>query len=326
MGVLMVRNLLLAVTLLLSTEFAVAEVYPSHSITLIVPFAVGGPNDVLARIVTAHMSETLGVPIVIENVTGAGGTIGSERAAVAVPDGYTILSGNLGTHAASYAYYPALKYRPQDFSAIGMVAATPNFLAVRKNFPAASLQQFIDYAAKNPEKVTAGHAGNGSNGNLVCLLLMSTANIHLQLVPYRGSGPALNDLVAGQIDAMCDSAPTVVPQARAGSIRALAVAQSQRIDRLSDVPTSAEAGLPSFDVTGWNAFFAPRGVPEDVVARLNQALGSALADPDVQQRIATIGADVPPPAQRSREWVDAFVRSEIQKWGPIVRASGVIAQ
>jgi tripartite-type tricarboxylate transporter receptor subunit TctC len=319
----MIRNCLLVLGLLLWNACAFAQVYPSHSIVLVVPFAAGGPNDVLARIVTAHMSQTLGVPIVIENVTGAGGTIGSERAAEATPDGYTILSGNLGTHAASYTYYSELKYRPDDFAAVGMVAATPNFLAVRKEFPANTLQEFIDYAKKNPGKVTAGHAGNGSNGNLVCLLLMNTANIQLQLVPYRGSGPALNDLMANQIDAMCDSAPTVVPQARAGGIRALVVAQPHRIDRLPNVPTSAEAGLPGFEVAGWNAFFVPKNTPDGVVVRLNQALSTALADPGVRQRITDIGADVPPPTERTREWLDSFVKTEIQKWDPIVRASGV---
>ena len=267
------------------TACASAQSYPTRPIVLIVPFAVGGPNDVLARIVTAHMSQTLGQRIVIENVTGAGGTIGSERVAIATPDGYTLLSGNLGTHAASYAYYPELKYHPDDFAPIGMVAGTPNFLAVRKDFPAATLAEFIDYAKKNPGKVTAGHAGNGSNGNLVCLLLMNSADIQIQLVPYRGSGPAMNDLIAKQIDAICDSAPTVVPQARAGSIRALAVAQLQRTERLPDVPTSAEAGLPSFEVTGWNALFAPKNTPTAILEILNHALNEALADPVVEQRI-----------------------------------------
>jgi tripartite-type tricarboxylate transporter receptor subunit TctC len=305
---------------------ALAQTYPTQPITLIIPFAAGGPNDVLARIVTAHMRLTLGQQIVIENVAGAGGTIGSARAAIATPDGYTILSGNLGTHAASYAYYPDIRFHSDDFTPIGIVASTPNFIAVRKDFPATTLAEFIAYAKNNPNKITVGHAGNGSNGNLVCLQLMSTANIQLQLVPYRGSGPAMNDLVAQQIDAMCDSSPTIVPQAQAGTIRALVVAQGQRSDSLPNVPTSAQAGLPSFEVVGWNAFFAPKGTPTEIVANLNHALGAALADPSVQQRISAIGANVPASEERTAEWLDGFVKTEVEKWGAVVRASGVTAR
>lgn len=317
---------LVASVLSLWTDCASAQSYPTRPIVLIVPFAAGGPNDVLARIVTAHMSQTLGQRILIENVTGAGGTIGSGRVATATPDGYTLLSGNLGTHAASYAYYPELKYRSDDFSPVGMVAGTPNFLAVREDFPAATLAEFIDYAKKNPGKVTAGHAGNGSNGNLVCLLLMNSADIQIQLVSYRGSGPAINDLLAKQIDAVCDSAPTVVPHARAGGIRALVVAQSQRSDRLPAVPTSLEAGLPSFEVTGWNALFVPKKTPVAIVGILNHALNEALADPVVEKRILDIGASVPALRERTSEWLGAFVEAEIKKWGSVVSASGASAR
>jgi tripartite-type tricarboxylate transporter receptor subunit TctC len=311
----------LLVALMSEAGAALAQPYPVRPITLIVPFAAGGPNDVLARIVAEHMSRTLGQQLVIDNVSGAGGTIGSTRAARAATDGYTLLSGNLGTHGASYAYYPHLAYRPGDFAPIGMVAGTPNFVAVRKNFPARTLAQFIDHARNNPDSITAGHAGDGSNGNLVCLLLMSAAGIKLQLVPYRGSGPAMNDLVAGQLDAMCDSAPTVVPQAQAGTIRVLAVAQSERIDLLAEVPTAGEAGLPRFEVTGWNALFAPKETPATIVAALTRALAAALSDPTVQRRILDIGATVPPPAQRGAEWLGLFVKAEIDKWGGVVRTS-----
>lgn len=316
----------LFIALLPGSGPALAQTYPARPITLIVPFAAGGPNDVLARIVARHMGQTLGQQLIIENVPGAGGTTGSARAARATPDGYTVLSGNLGTHGASYAYYPDLAYRPEDFAPIGMVAGTPNFVAVRKHFSANTLAQFIDHARNNPHGITAGHAGNGSNGNLVCLLLMSVADIKLQLVPYRGSGPAMNDLVAGQLDAMCDSAPTVVPQAQAGTIRALAVAQSERVDRLADVPTASEAGLPRFEVTGWNAFFAPTETPATTVAALTRALAAALNDPAIQRRILDIGATVPPPEQRSAEWLGSFVKEEISKWGNVVRASKAVGR
>jgi tripartite-type tricarboxylate transporter receptor subunit TctC len=297
-----------------------AEPFPDHAITLVVPFPPGGPNDVLARIVVDHMARTLGQPVIIENMAGAGGTTGSNRGAKSAPDGYTMVSGNLGSHGASYAYYPKLGYAPDDFAGVGMVAGTPNFIAIRNSLPFETLSAFVADARAHPDKYTAGHAGNGSNGNLVCLLFMQTAGIKLQLIPYRGSGPAMSDLLGGQIDAMCDSAPTVVPQAQAGTIRALVVAQTGRIDALKDVPTSAEAGIAEFNVVGWNAFFVPKGTPGPVVEKLNGALAAALNDANVKQRIADIGATLPAPDQRSPAALDTFVKSEIRKWGEVVKA------
>ena len=299
--------------------------FPDHAITLIVPFPPGGPNDVLGRIVVDYMARTLGQPVIIENVSGAGGTIGSGRGAKSPPDGYTIISGNLGSHGASYSYYPKLNYTPDDFAGVGMVAGTPNFIAIRKTLAFEKLSDFVADARQHPEKYTAGHAGNGSNGNLVCLLFMQTTGIKIQLVPYRGSGPAMNDLLGGQIDAMCDSSPTVVPQAQAGAIRALVVAQTERVDALKDVPTSAEAGVPAFNVTGWNAFFVPKGTPAPIVEKLNGALVDALNDDNVKRRIEEIGATLPGPDQRSPGALDAFVKSEITKWGEVVKAAGVSA-
>jgi tripartite-type tricarboxylate transporter receptor subunit TctC len=318
---------LLAVAALLGTpgNAAAAGPFPDHAITLIVPFPPGGPNDVLGRIIVDHMARILGQPVVIENMAGAGGTIGSARAAKATPDGYTMVSGNLGSHGASYSYYPKLAYTPNDFVGVGMVAGTPNFIAIRSNLQFKNLSDFLKDARQHPDKYTAGHAGNGSNGNLVCLLLMKTAGIKLQLVPYRGSGPAMNDLLGGQIDAMCDSAPTVVPQAQAGTIKALVVAQAERVEALKDVPTSSEAGVPAFDVVGWNAFFVPKGTPDPVIEKLNAALNTALNDDNVRQRIADIGATVPTSNQRSPAALDAFVKSEIKKWSEVVIAAGASA-
>jgi tripartite-type tricarboxylate transporter receptor subunit TctC len=245
--------------------------------------------------------------------------IGSGRAAKAAPDGYTMVSGNLGSHGASYAYYPKLGYEPSNFSGIGMVAGTPNFIAIRKDLPFSTLGEFVNALRERPDKFTAGHAGNGSNGNLVCLLFMSTAGVKLQLLPYRGSGPAMNDLLGGQIDAMCDSAPTIVPQAQAKSIKALAVAQSARLSALPLVPTAAEAGFPMFDVTGWNAFFVPAGTPTPIVQRLNRALLEALHNEEVKKRIEEIGAILPSADQESPAWLDAFVQDEIAKWRDVVK-------
>jgi tripartite-type tricarboxylate transporter receptor subunit TctC len=320
-----VRLLGAVAILVLPTAAIAAGTFPDHAITLIVPFPPGGPNDVLGRIVVDHMARTLGQPVVIENVSGAGGTIGSSRGAKSAADGYTIVSGNLGSHGASYSYYPKLAYAPEDFAGIGMVAGTPNFIAIRKSLPFEKLSDFIADARQHPDKYTAGHAGNGSNGNLVCLLFMKTAAVKIQLVPYRGSGPAMNDLLGGQIDAMCDSSPTVVPQAQAGAIKALVVAQSERIDALKDVPTSSEAGLPEFNVSGWNAFFVPKGTPADVVEKLNAALVAALGDDNVKRRIEEIGATLPAPGLRTPAGLDAFVKGEIAKWGEVVKAAGVSA-
>jgi tripartite-type tricarboxylate transporter receptor subunit TctC len=318
--------LLKSMVVALAATAASAAAFPDRPVTIIVPFAAGGPNDVLGRIVADHMARTLGQPVLIENVAGAGGTLGTARAAKSIADGYTMVSGNLGSHGASYTYYPQLGYTPDDFIGIGMVAGTPNFIAIRKTLPFNTLAEFIADAKRNPGKYTAGHAGNGSNGNLVCLLFMATAGVQLQLVPYRGSGPAMNDLLGGQIDAMCDSSPTIVPQAQAGSIKALVVAQPQRIDVLPDVPTGAEAGLPAFDVTGWNALFVPKSTPPAVVAILSKALADALRDSTVRHRIEEIGATLPPPEQRSSAGLDAFVKTEIGKWSAVVKSPDVAAK
>jgi len=297
--------------------------YPAKPIMLVVPFAPGGPNDVLARIVADHMSRTLAQPVLIENAAGAGGTMGSARVASAEPDGYTLLSGNLGSLAAGYALYKNIKYDPRDFASVGMLAGTPNFLVVRKEFPARTLAEFINYAKANPEKVTVGNAGLGSNAHLVCLYLEHLAGLKLSHVPYRGTGPAMKDLLGGQIDAMCDSAPNVVPQVLAGTVRALVVAQPSRVAATPDVPTAKEAGLPDFNVVGWNAIVAPPRTPKEIVAKANAALTAALNDPAVRTKIEDIGAIPPQADEASPAWMDKFMRAEVDEWGKVVRAAGV---
>ena len=308
---------------LIASGGAYAQSYPSKTVTIVVPFAVGGPNDILARIVADHMSRDLGKPVIIENAVGAGGTLGSARAAKAEPDGHTLLSGNLGSLAASYALYKKIAYDPREFAAVGMLAGTPNFLVVRKDFPAKTLAEFIAYARANPGKVTVGNAGLGSNAHLVCLYLENLASVKLRHVPYRGTGPAMSDLLGGQIDAMCDSAPNVVPQVQAGSVRALVIAQPKRIGAVPDVPSAPEAGLPDFNVVGWNALVAPPKTDKAVVARANKALMAALNDKDVRKRIEDIGAIPPQAPEESAEWMDQFLRAEVDQWGKVVRAAGV---
>jgi tripartite-type tricarboxylate transporter receptor subunit TctC len=300
-----------------------AEVYPSKPITIVVPFAAGGPNDVLARLVSDHMSRTLAQPVLVENAVGAGGTIGSARVAKAQGDGYTLLSGNLGSLGAAFALYKKIGYDPREFTSVGMLAGTPNFLAVRKDLAAKTLREFITHARANPEMVTVGNAGLGSNAHLVCLYLESLAGIKLRHVPYRGTGPAMKDMLGGQIDAMCDSSPNVVPQLLAGTIRALVVAQPTRVAATSDVPAAKEAGLPEFNVVGWNAIVAPPRTPKEIVAKANAALKLALTDPHVRKKIEEIGAIPPKPEEMTAEWMDQFLRAEVDQWGKVVRAAGV---
>jgi tripartite-type tricarboxylate transporter receptor subunit TctC len=290
---------------------------------IVVPFAAGGPNDVLARLVSEHMSRTLAQPVLVENVVGAGGTIGSARVAKAQGDGYTLLSGNLGSLGAAFALYKKIGYDPREFTSVGMLAGTPNFLAVRKDLAAKTLREFIAHARANPEMVTVGNAGLGSNAHLVCLYLESLAGIKLRHVPYRGTGPAMKDMLGGQIDAMCDSAPNVVPQLLAGTIRALVVAQPTRVAATSDVPAAKEAGLPDFNVVGWNAIVAPPRTPKEIVAKANAALKLALTDPHVRKKIEEIGAIPPKPEEMTAEWMDQFLRAEVDQWGKVVRAAGV---
>jgi tripartite-type tricarboxylate transporter receptor subunit TctC len=273
--------------------------------------------------VSEHMSRTLAQPVLVENAVGAGGTIGSARVAKAQGDGYTLLSGNLGSLGAAFALYKKIGYDPREFTSVGMLAGTPNFLAVRKDLAAKTLREFIAHARANPELVTVGNAGLGSNAHLVCLYLESLAGIKLRHVPYRGTGPAMKDMLGGQIDAMCDSAPNVVPQLLAGTIRALVVAQPTRVAATSDVPAAKEAGLPDFNVVGWNAIVAPPRTPKEIVAKANAALKLALTDPHVRKKIEEIGAIPPKPEEMTAEWMDQFLRAEVDQWGKVVRAAGV---
>jgi tripartite-type tricarboxylate transporter receptor subunit TctC len=299
-----------------------SQEYPTHPITIVVPFAAGGPNDVLARFVADHMAHSLGQPVLIENVTGAGGTTGSTRVAKADPDGHTLLVGNLGNLAAGFALYKHIKYDPRDFVAVGMLAETPNFLVVNKQFPAANLEGFIAHAKANPFQVKVGNAGFGANSHLTCLYLEHLAGVKLTHVAYRGTAPAMQDLLSGQIDGICDAAPNVVPHMAAGTIRGLVVAQPARVAAVPDVPTSSEAGLAGFNVAGWTAIVAPPKTPRPVVARANAALNAALADSDVRKKIEHVGAVPPPSGHTTAEWMDGFLRREVEQWGRVVHAAG----
>jgi tripartite-type tricarboxylate transporter receptor subunit TctC len=296
--------------------------YPSRAITLIVPFAAGGPTDVVARIVGSHMSRTLGQPIVIENVVGAGGTTGGTRAMRSRPDGYTIIMGHLGTHAASVALYPNLAYSPSDdFEPIGIAASLPVLILTRKNFPAKDLKEFVSYLRDNGSKLNMAHAGVGSVSFTTCLLLNSIVGIRPTMTPFQGTGPAMNALVAGRVDYMCDQVVSAVPQIQAGTIKAYAVGTAARNPALPNIPTSAEAGLPEFQASAWNALFAPKGTPPAIVAKLNAALGRALDDRDTRKQLLDLGSDIPNREARTPQALAALVKSEIAKWTPIIKAA-----
>ena len=306
---------------------AQAQTYPSKPVTMIVPFAAGGPTDIIARIVGEHMSKTLGQQIVIENVAGAGGTTGSTRAKSAAPDGYTLMMGHMGTHGAAPALYPNLRYDPtKDFEQIGLVAGTPILIVTKKDFPATDLKGFVAYVKANAGKVNQAHAGVGSVSFTTCLLLSSQMGVKPTAVAYRGTGPALNDLVGGQVDYMCDQIVNLVEQVNGGAVKALAIATAERSPVLPNVPTTTEAGLPEYQVSAWNAIFAPKGVSKEIAAKLNTALGAALDDQATRKRLLDLGSVIPDAAGRTPEALAALVSAEAARWTPILKAAGAVGQ
>ncbi len=297
-----------------------AQDYSTRTITMIVPFAAGGPTDVVARIVTAHMARTLGQIIVIENVVGAGGTTAAIRAARAANDGYTLITGHMGTHAAAVPLYPNLAYDPEkDFAPVALLAGMPIVILARKDFPPKDFREFVAYVKANADTVKAADAGVGSVSQVTCQLLHSTLGVKPKDVPFNGTGPAMNALVAGRVDYMCDQIANAVPQIGRGTIKAYAVATPERNAALPQIPTTSEAGLPAFQVQAWNAIFAPKGTPAPVIARLNAAAVKALDDEDVRQRLLELGSVIPPPAERTPEALAALVKSEIRRWTSVLK-------
>ncbi len=305
---------------------AAAQQFPDRQITMIVPFAAGGPTDTIARIVGEHMQRTLGKPVIVENVAGAGGTTGITRASQAKADGYTIMMGHMGTHGAAPALYPNLKYDPaKDFAPIGLVAGTPIVIIAKKDFPAANLKEFVEYVKKNQDKVNEAHAGVGSVSFTTCTMLQSIIGTKTARVAYRGTAPSLNDLVAGQVDFGCDQIVNVVSQIEAGTIKAYGIATADRSPALKNVPTTKEGGLPEFEVSAWNAVFAPKDTPADVVAKLNDALVKALDDEGTRKRLLELGSVIPDTAGRSPAALQKLVESEVARWTPVLKAAGVTA-
>lgn len=312
----------MALAALLVAHPARAQDTAARPITMIVVFAPGGATDVLARIVGDHMARTLNQRIVVENVSGAGGTIGGARGAQAAPDGYTLTVGSLGSHSAAPSIYRSIAYDPRALAPVGLIAGTPLYVVVRNGLPANSFAEF-SALARRPNGVSNGHAGVGSTNHLACELLRHVTGVPLNFIPYRGEGPALNDVVAGQIDSACLLAPAAVPQIQAGTMRGLMIAGAARSAQAPGVPTAAEAGAPEFIFQGWNAIFAPRGTPDPVVRRLSDALNAALDDATIRTRIEALGSIPAAPDQRGPAALQRLVETEVARWAVVIRAAGV---
>jgi tripartite-type tricarboxylate transporter receptor subunit TctC len=300
---------------------AQAGAYPDRSITVVVPFPAGGPSDVVARIVTEHMSKTLGQQLVIENVGGAGGTIGSARVAAAAPDGYTLLAGSMGSHVSAPVLTPNIKYDPsKDFTPIGFTAHSPAVIIARKDFPAKNLKEFIAYVKQNGEKVKEAHGGVGASSHMACLMFNSEAGLKPTMVAYRGSAPAVNDLIGGHIDFLCEQSVSVAEQVKAGTVKGYAVSSAHRLAMLPDVPSAKEAGV-KYEMSIWAGIFAPKKAPKEVVDKLAGALNKALDDPTVIKRLGDLGASLPSKAERTPAAFDRMVKAEITRWSPILKAA-----
>ena len=294
--------------------------YPTRTITVVAPFAAGGPADITARVVADILTRRLGHNAVVENVGGAGGMIGAQRVARAAPDGYTLLSGHLGTNAVAPMFYPNPGYDPTaDFEPISMTAEYPEVLVVRKDLPARDFQEFVAYARQSQDKLNMGHAGVGSVSYIGCLLLNSAIGIKPTTVPFTGTAPMVNAIVAGQIDYGCDPVLGPLGQIRAGNLKGLAVAAPARSALLPEVPTSREQGLPAFDCAPFYAMFAPRGTPRAIVDRIAAAMAAGLSEPAVVKRMADLGAAVPDPSRRGPGALAAVVAAEIARLGPLIR-------
>src|SRR6476659_10133741 len=299
-----------------------AQSYPTKTVTIIVPFAAGGPADVTGPIVAEIFTRHLGQQFVVENVGGAGGTVGALRAARAAPDGYTILSGHMGTNALAPAFYPNLGYDPEkDFEPIGLVAEYPELLVVRKEFPANNLREFVAYAKANPDKLNVGHAGLGSVSYIGCLLLHAAIGIKPTMIPFTGTAPVLTAMLAGQVDYECDPVLGTLSQVQAGNVKALAIAAKKRSPLLPDVPTSHEQGLPEFDSAPFYAVFVPTGTPQAIVDKLADALSKGLNEDAVKKRFTELGAETVEQDRRGPKALAELVKSESARLLPILKAA-----
>ncbi len=317
------RQLTCAVALatVVMSGHAGAQGYPSRPITIIVPFAAGGPSDAMSRVLGERMRASLGQNVLVENVTGAGGSIAVGRAVRAAPDGYTMSYGHLGTHVFNGAIYPLTYDLIADLEPVALLPSNPMVVVSRNTLPAKTLQELLAWLKAN--RAAAGTAGAGSGSHIAAVYLQSLTGLQLQYVPYRGTGPALNDLVGGQIDIIVDQASNSMAQIRAGTIRAYAISAKERLAAAPDIPTADEAGLPGFYMTLWSGFWVPKGTPRDIIGKLNAAVVEALADDGVRKRLNDLGLEIPPREQLTPEALGAFQKSETAKWWPIIKAANI---
>lgn len=307
----------------LSAVSAPAQDWPQRNITLVVPFAAGGGIDTSARVQALALAEVLKQGVIVENIGAAGGTVGTARVAKAAPDGYTMLIGNSGTHAYAATLYKALPYDPvNDFEHIGITTDSPRILVVRKDLPVDNLKDFIAYTKANQAKMQYGSAGVGSGTHLPCTLLNTVMGVNVVHVPYRGAGPAMQDLLGGRLDYMCDTIQTGAEQAKGGSVKGIAVMGPKRVS-IIDLPTTREAGLDGVDATVWNGFFFPKGTPREIVLKMNKALNDMIERPDIKQRMGEFGLTVLPPEQRTPEYLASFLPKDIERWGKVIREAGL---
>jgi tripartite-type tricarboxylate transporter receptor subunit TctC len=315
--------LLGAAALLLQVVAVAAQTYPSRPITIIVPFSAGGPTDTIARIMAERVRGPLGQTVVIENVTGAAGSIGVGRVARSAPDGYTLSIGHWSTHVVNGAIY-SLPYDVfNDFEPISLIASNPQLVISKLGVPATNLKELIAWSKANQDKLSVGTAGAGSASHVSGVYFQNTLGARFQFIPYRGAAPALQDVMAGQVDIMFDQAANSLPQVRGRTIRAYAVTAKKRLVSAPDIPTVDEAGLPDFYIAVWHGLWAPKGTPKEVIGKLTAAVREALADPTVQKRLVELGQDIPPPEQQSPEALAAYHKAEIDKWWPIIKAANI---
>ena len=322
----MKRLLLAGLLAVVSVAGASAQDYPNRPITVIVPFPAGGPTDAIIRNLGERMRVSLGQPLIVEYVTGAGGTVGTTRANRAAPDGYTIICGHFGTHATNGAVYQLPYDLVTDFTPIALLPRNPYLVVAQKNLPPNDLREFMAYLKANPGKVNMGHPGVGTGPHLLAIQLANLAGSTMNYVPYRGSGPAMTDLIAGQIDVMVDQVQTSSGQMRGGTIKAYAIAAPTRSASAPDVPTVDEAGAPGLHMSLWYGFWAPPGTPASIIAKLNAAVQDALGDPEVRARLTTLGMEVPPREQQTAQALVAQQKADIAIWWPIIKAAGIKQQ
>ena len=305
---------------------AQAQDWPTRPITMIVPYAAGGPVDTIARILSARLSEILGQQIIIENVGGAGGMTGAARAAKAAPDGYTVLLSGSAVLAINQTLYKKPLYNAiDDFQPVGLMTESPRILLARKDLPVNNLQEFIAYVKAHQASMQFGSAGVGSGTHLPCVLLNLALGVNVTHVPYRGAGPVMQDLIGGRIDYMCDTIQTGAAQAKAGTVKGIAVMAPKRVPIIADLATTGEQGLPGVEATVWNAFFLPKGTPDPIVRKLNKAMSDTVDDPMLRKRLEDLGLEILPPEQRSPEYLAKYLPQEIERWGKVIHAAGISA-